>query len=108
MNLDKPQTKHLTAVGTYQLKKPLTVTISYDTEDKLFGAVNEELALFGYGENETEALQSLEQELEGHLISYTAYPDTQHSKTSLELKKRLQEHISIEEAGILLEEKYKK
>lgn len=108
MNLDKPQTKHLTAVGTYQLKKPLIVTISYDAEDKLFGAVNEELALFGYGENETEALHSLEHELEGHLISYTAYPDTQHSKTSLELKKLLQEHISIEEAVSLLEEKYKK
>ena len=108
MNLDKPQTKHLTAVGTYQLKIPLTITISYDAEDKLFGAVNEELALFGYGENETEALQSLEQELEGHLLSYTIYPDEQHAKTSLELKKLLQEHISIEEAGILLEEKYKK
>lgn len=98
----------VSAIGKYLLKKPLTITISYDAEDKLFGAVNEELALFGYGENETEALQSLEHELEGHLISYTAYPDTQHSKTSLELKKLLQEHISVEEAGILLEEKYKK
>ena len=96
MNLDKPQTKHLTAVGTYQLKKPLTVTISYDTEDKLFGAVNEELALFGYGISRTEALLSLEHELEGHLLSFTAYPDEQHAKTSLELKKRLNEYITIE------------
>ena len=98
----------VSAIGKYLLKKPLTVTLSYDTEDKLFGAVNEELALFGYGISRTEALQSLEHELEGHLLSYTIYPDEQHAKTSLELKKRLQEHISIEEAGILLEEKYKK
>ena len=86
----------VSAIGKYLLKKPLTVTLSYDTEDKLFGAVNEELALFGYGEYETEALHSLEHELEGHLLSFTAYPDEQHAKTSLELKKRLNEYITIE------------
>ena len=86
----------VSVIGKYLLKKPLTVTISYDTEDKLFGAVNEELALFGYGISRTEALLSLEHELEGHLLSFTAYPDEQHAKTSLELKKRLNEYITIE------------
>ena len=86
----------VSAIGKYLLKKPLTVTLSYDTEDKLFGAVNEELALFGYGISRTEALHSLEHELEGHLLSFTAYPDEQHAKTSLELKKRLNEYITIE------------
>ena len=90
----RTEEKTVSALGKYLLKKPLTLTISYDKEDKLWGAVHEELALFGYGINKTEALQSLEYELEGHLLSFTVYPDEQHAKTSLELKKRLNEYIT--------------
>ena len=68
--------------------------------------VNEELALYGYGDNYNKTLKSLEDQLEGHVLSFTEYSDEYHSETSLKLKKLLSEHIDIKEAGKQMNEKY--
>ena len=105
-SLTEQQNEVLTVVGDYVLQKPITFKTSYDNEDGLWGMVNEELALYGYGENYNKTLRSLEDQLEGHVLSFTEYPDDRHSETSLKLKKLLSEHIDIKEAGKQMNGKY--
>lgn len=104
--LCEQESESLSVIGDYVLQKPITFKTSYDNEDGLWGMVNEELALYGYGENYNKTLRSLEDQLEGHVLSFTEYSDEYHSETSLKLKKLLSEHIDIKEAGKQMNEKY--
>jgi hypothetical protein len=80
--------------------------VYYDTCDQQWCIVNEELALYGYGNTCTRAMECLEEDLESHIISFTEYPGEKHSDDSLLLKRRLCSHIDFSAAKRLLDEKY--
>lgn len=106
ITLEEQLTEELTSVGIYSLKKPIRFYTSYDEEENLWGMVNEELALYGYGETYHKTIRSLEEELEGHVLSFTEIPDEEHSESSLQLKKDLADYIDLEEVSKKINEKY--
>lgn len=104
--LCEQESESLSVIGDYVLQKPITFKTSYDNEDGLWGMVNEELALYGYGETYHKTIRSLEEELEGHVLSFTEIPDEEHSESSLQLKKDLADYIDLEEVSKKINEKY--
>ena len=100
------KTEQLTNIGEYPLLEPIEFQTSYNKEDNLWGMVNEELALYGYGENYHKIISSLIEEIEGHVLSFTTYPDEKHTKESLNIKKKLQKHLDFTSALALIKEKY--
>lgn len=100
------KTEELTIIGEYPLLEPIEFQTSYNKEDNLWGMVNEEMALYGYGENYHKTISSLVEEIEGHVLSFTTYPDEKHTKESLVIKKKLQEHLDFTSALTHIKEKY--
>lgn len=67
---------------------------------------NRKLALLGMGTSLPEILASLEEALEGHILSFTEFPEEKHSEDSLALKKDLMEQIDFAEALRQINKKY--
>ncbi len=83
------------SVGKYPLLQPIIFNINYDVEDDLWCLTNEELALGGYGKNYSKIVKCLEEGIEGHIISFTKFPDSKHTSDSLILKNRLRQFIDF-------------
>ncbi|MCQ1537473.1 hypothetical protein FTO68_00485 [Methanocalculus taiwanensis] len=104
--LSEIKTETLLNAGNYVFRKPLTFDIHYDNEEKLWCIEQESLSLHAYGVNYNKALESLIDEIEGHIISFIHYPDERHTPESVELKKRLSEYIDFQAAEKIVQEKY--
>lgn len=98
--------KSLDKIGDYPLQRPILFTTSYDADEGVWGLVNEDLALYGYGTSYIKAIKSLEGEIEGHVISFTRHPDEEHSKESIEIKARLQTYVDFAEVLRIMNERY--
>ncbi len=105
-NLDEMKTETLHSVGSYVFIQPIPFDIHYDNEDKLWCIENENLSLHGYGTNYNKAIESLIDEIEGHVISFTNYPVDKHTSESLTLKERLSLYIDFKGVIKIIEEKY--
>lgn len=99
-------TEDLSKIGEYILSHPIEFQLSYDKEDNLWGLVNEELALYGYGETYQKTLKSLEEEIEGHVLSFTNHPENQHTQESLIIKNKLKELVNFADVIGKMKEKY--
>lgn len=95
-NIKEQMNESLSQIGKYPLKKPVVFKTCYELEDNLWGLENDELALNGYGTNYENTISSLEEELEGHVLSFTKYPDECHSDGSLKIKNELKKHIDFQ------------
>ncbi len=99
-------TEEIQTVGNYELKNPITFTTSYDEKEEIWGTVNEELAIYGYGKSYIATLQSLEGEIEAHIINFSEYPEEKHAKDSLLLKKKISEYFDFKKLHKQMKEKY--
>ena len=104
-SIEEQKITELTKIGDFPLLKPIEFQTTYDKEDGLWGIVNEELALYGYGTNYYKTIASLEEAIEGHVLSFTKYPDTKHTEKSLLIKIKLQQHIDFKSALKQIDEK---
>ena len=68
--------------------------------------MNDELALNGYGTNYKDTISSLEEELEGHVLSFTKYPDERHSDGSLKIKAELKKYVDFKTVLAEMDKKY--
>jgi hypothetical protein len=105
-NLEQVTLETLHKIGQYILLKPITFTVSYDNNDKQWCLFNNDLALYGCGDNYKKAIKSLEEEIEGHILSFSEYPDDMHSEGSLQIKQTLLQHLDFNEAKCLIDKKY--
>ncbi len=105
-NLEQVMFETLHQIGQYILLKPITFTVSYDNNDKQWCLFNNDLALYGCGDNYKKAIQSLEEEIEGHIISFSEYPDDMHAESSLHLKQALLQYLDFNEAKCLFDARY--
>lgn len=105
-NIMEQKNEELTNIGEYLLLGPIEFQTSYDKEDNLWGLVNEELALYGYGETYQKTLKSLEEEIEGHVLSFTNHPENQHTQESLIIKNKLKELVNFADVIGKMKEKY--
>lgn len=105
-DIEEQQSESLSQIGRYPLKKPVEFKTSYDLEDNLWGLVNDELALNGYGTDYDNTISSLEEELEGHVLSFTEYPDERHSDGSLKLKAELKKYVDFKAVLAEMDKKY--
>jgi hypothetical protein len=96
----------LSNIGRYPLINPIPFAASYDLMNEHWCLCNEELALFGYGRTYAKTIESLEEELESHIISYTEHLDDEHAADSLLIKKKLKKYTDFTEIKKLLDEKY--
>jgi hypothetical protein len=87
--------EELHSIGRYKLLQPITFDLSYDTTDSLWCLENHDLALRGYGCSYNDAIQCLEENIEGHVLSFTRFPDSKQSNDSLSVKMKLKEHIDF-------------
>lgn len=104
--LSEQKTKKLDSIGDYKLKKPTEFATSYDKEDGIWCLVNEELALYGYGSDYRKTVKCLEECLEGHVLSFTKYPDEEHTDDSIVIKNKLTEYVDFKEVLDAINEKY--
>ncbi|GAA5262811.1 hypothetical protein [Methanocalculus sp. MC3] len=105
-NLEQVKFETLHKIGQYILLKPITFTVSYDNNDKQWCLFNNDLALYGCGDNYKKAIQSLEEEIEGHILSFSEYPDDMHSESSLQLKQGLLQYLDFNEVKGLIDTRY--
>lgn len=105
-DIEEQQSEFLSQIGRYPLKKPVEFKTDYDLEDNLWGLVNDELALNGYGTNYKDTISSLEEELEGHVLSFTKYPDERHSDGSLKIKVELKKYVDFKTVLAEMDKKY--
>jgi len=92
-------------IGRYKLLKPVTFEVSYDMSDSLWCLKNYDLALDGYGSTYNEAIECLEEDIEGHVLFFTRYPDSRHTNDSLIVKKNLTEYIDFKQVLDYLRER---
>jgi len=85
----------LTKIGKYELLKPITFGMDYLEEYTHYVLYNAELSLFGCGPTKDKAIEDLESEIVGHVLSFTLYPDEAHTRESLVLSDRLKEHVDF-------------
>lgn len=87
----------ITVLNTFKHRflKPMFLKLMYNKEDNVWCVINEELALYGSGSNYVSALLDLDIEIEGHIISFTTYPDEKHTQESLVIKNKLLEYINF-------------
>ncbi|MDD3098839.1 MAG: hypothetical protein PHW36_00625 [Bacilli bacterium] len=104
-NRQNPSQITFETIGKYPLLQPILFDIIYDPENDLFCLTNEELALYGYGKNYVDVIESLEGEIEGHALFFTRYPPSDHTKDSLLIKKKLEEYINFEQILSYLKER---
>jgi len=86
----------LNKIGRYPLKNQISFHSTYDTCEKWWSLSNDELALSGFGTTYSATIESLEEDLEGHIICLTEYSDDELSKDSILLKKKLMEYIDFD------------
>lgn len=79
----------------YKLKKPIKLNVEYDNFDNVWCLCNEELNLFGCGQNLEEAKKDLEVVFEALIEEYAKESDDILSEKSLELKKKLLEYVEV-------------
>ncbi|HJK11219.1 MAG TPA: hypothetical protein O0X33_03960 [Methanocorpusculum sp.] len=96
-SLEKQVTEELTSLGQYTLQKPIQFQLSYDNENSLWCLENDDLALNGYGATYHRAIQCLAECLEGHVIFFTEYPDSEQTDEGLLIKNKLQEYIDFDQ-----------
>ena len=89
------KTEEMSNIGRYKLLKPVTFEVHCDMDDSLWCLENRELALNGYGKTYNNAIECLEENIEGHVICFTRCDDSEQSKASLLVKERLKEHIDF-------------
>ena len=89
------KTEEMSNIGRYKLLKPVTFEVHYDMDDSLWCLENRELALNGYGKTYNNAIECLEENIEGHVICFTRCDDSEQSKASLRVKEKLKEHIDF-------------
>ncbi|EHQ36007.1 hypothetical protein [Methanoplanus limicola] len=104
--LDEVKTETLHNAENYVFKEPIKFDVHYDNDDKLWCIENESLSLSGYGTSYNKALNSLTDEIEGHVLSFTNFPDEKHSSESLRLKERLSVYIDFKAAKKIIDGKY--
>lgn len=78
-------------IGKYKFKKPLELTAHKDAEG--WSLINEDLAIYAYGDTFDQALISLEDEIESLLICFSKYDSKEIVDGDL-LKKRLKEYLN--------------
>lgn len=100
------KSEELYSVGKYVFRQPIIFDVSYNNNDKQWCLVNEELSLYGFGADYNKAIHTLEEEIEGHVISFTEYPNEKHAPDSLILKEKLQQFIDFDEINQIISEKY--
>lgn len=105
-SLEQVRFETLHQIGPYILLKPLTFTVSYDNNDKQWCLFNQDLALYGSGDNYPKAIQSLEEEIEGHILSFSEYPDEMHSESSLQLKQALLQYLDFDTVKCHIDARY--
>jgi len=96
----------LNKIGRYPLKNPILFHSTYDNCEKWWSLSNDELALSGFGTTYSATIESLEEDLEGHVICLTEYSDDDLSKDSILLKKKLMEYIDFDQAIDQIDAKY--
>ena len=96
----------LNAIGRYPLKKSVEFRGWFDEEFRFWCVENKKLALLGMGVTYSEIISSIEEALEGHVLSFTEYPDEKHSVDSLVLKRDLMDCIDFAMVLQLMNEKY--
>ena len=104
--LKEHTSEKLHAIGRYPLINPIIFEASYDMADEQWCLCNDELAMYAYGRTYAKTIESLEEELEGHIISYTEYSDEDHAADSLLIKEKLKYFADFDEIKKLLDEKY--
>jgi hypothetical protein len=87
--------EEMSNIGRYKLLKPVTFEVHYDMDNSLWCLENRELALNGYGKTYNNAIECLEENIEGHIICFTRCDDSEQSKASLRVKEKLKEHINF-------------
>jgi hypothetical protein len=97
--------EELSSIGRYTLLKPVTFEMSYDMDNSLWCLHNYDLALDGYGSTYKEAIECLEEDIEGHVLFFTRYPDSRHTNDSLIVKKNLKEFIDFKQVLDYLRER---
>ena len=97
--------EEMSSIGRYTLLKPVTFEVFYDMDDSLWCLENRELALNGYGKTYNDAIECLEENIEGHVICFTRCDDSEQSKASLLVKERLKEHIDFNQVLDYLRER---
>jgi len=78
------------------LLQPILFDIIYDPENDLYCLTNKELALYKYGKNYAETMHFLEEEIEGHVVSFVRMPDERHTRQSLIIKERPRKFIDFD------------
>ena len=92
-------------IGNFELLQPITFELSYDMSDSLWCLENHGLALEGYGTSYNDAMRCLEENIEGHVLSFTRFPDSKQSEESLFIKKELQKYIDFTQVLAYLSER---
>lgn len=95
-NRQNPSQIKFESVGKYPLLQPILFDIIYDSENDLYSLSNKELALYGYGKNYVDTIQSLEEEIEGHVVSFTRFSDERHTRDSLVIRDKLRQFIDFD------------
>ena len=103
--LEMLTSEELPRIGRYNLLQPITFNVSYDNSDSLWCLENWELALRGYGRSYNDAIECLEENIEGHVLSFTRHPDSKQSADSLSVKKKLKEYIDFNQVLDYLHER---
>lgn len=98
--------ERLGTIGQYPLHEPIKCDVWFKQDLLVWCVENRKLALLGMGTSLPEILASLEEALEGHILSFTEFPEEKHSKDSLALKKDLMEQIDFAEALRQINKKY--
>lgn len=98
--------ERLSAIGHYPLHEPIKCDVWFKKDLRVWCVENRKLALLGMGVSLPGILASLEEALEGHILSFTEFPDEKHSEDSLTLKKDLMEQIDFAGALQQIHKKY--
>jgi hypothetical protein len=97
--------EEMNSIGRYKLLKPVTFEVHYDMDDSLWCLENYDLALDGYGSTYNEAIECLEENIEGHVLSFTRRPDSEQSDDSLSVKKKLKKYLDFNQVLDYLRER---
>ena len=97
--------EEMSNIGRYELLKPVTFDVSYDMENSLWCIQNYDLALDGYGSTYNEAIECLEEDIESHVLCFTRCDDSEQSQDSLNVKRKLLEHINFNQVLAYLYER---
>jgi len=89
------KTEEMSNIGRYKLLKPVTFEVHYDMDGSLWCLENYDLALRGYGKTYNDAIECIEGDIESHVICFTRCDDSEQSKASLSVKRKLKEFIDF-------------